>query len=60
MDFQETKIKEKQNSKLKTFTSSFIADALGFAAVLLTIISYESTPFLFAFIYVKHSYILHI
>ena len=38
MDFQETKIIEKQNSKLKTFISGFIADALVFAAVLFTII----------------------
>ena len=38
MDFQETEIKEKQYSKLKTFISNFIADALVFTAVLLTII----------------------
>ena len=40
MDFQEKEIKdkEKQNSKLKTFISSFIADALVFTAALLTII----------------------
>ena len=37
-DFQETEIKEKQNSKLKIFISSFVADALVFTAALLTII----------------------
>ena len=34
MDFQDTEIKEKQNSKLKTYISSFIADALVLSAVL--------------------------
>ena len=38
MDFQETEIKERQNSKLKTYISSFIADALVFAVVVLTVI----------------------
>ena len=40
MDYQEKAFKEKenQNSKLKTFISSFITDAVVFAAVLLTVI----------------------
>ena len=40
MDCQEKAFKEKenQNSKLKTFISSFIADAVVFAAALLTVI----------------------
>ena len=38
MNFQETEIKEKQNPILKTFISSFIVDALVFAAALLRII----------------------
>ena len=40
MDFQEKAFieKENQDSKLKTFISNFIADALVFAAALLTVI----------------------
>ena len=40
MDYQEKVLKEEgnQNSKLKTFISSFIADALVFPAALLTVI----------------------